>query len=352
MEPKPYLDDVGLDRFKRNMLAEFRTALENKVDKIVGKVLSSNDYTDEEKATVADLKTKMTTLLSDAQTPGSVEYITLNAMLAIIDGAPEDFNTLKEMSDWISTHEDSAATMNSNIQDNARAITALQTGKVDKETGKDLSSNDFTDADKTKLVNIYPDALKLYHNWGDFSSDTVQWIRFLKGTFDATSFQNALHIVVKTTEGIIFRDPIPPTQYSEKMDAILHIHIHFEGDYTFRALEWEYLNESVLLNDFKICIDRSSNTFACYWRKQKGYQTFESQILFQSSFGIADVQWVNEDTGAEEPTAEYESYSMVYKVHPDMISAATPTNAGLMSAADKSKLDSFEARIAALENKT
>lgn len=32
-------------------------------------------------------------------------------------------------------------------------ITAALGGKVDKETGKTLTSNDFTDADKTKLNN-------------------------------------------------------------------------------------------------------------------------------------------------------------------------------------------------------
>jgi len=40
----------------------------------------------------------------------------------IVAGAPEDFNTLKEMSDWLTEHEDSAATMNSAIQKNAEDI--------------------------------------------------------------------------------------------------------------------------------------------------------------------------------------------------------------------------------------
>ena len=34
-------------------------------------------------------------------------------------------------------------------------ITAALGGKVDKETGKQLSSNDFTDADKQKLNNAF-----------------------------------------------------------------------------------------------------------------------------------------------------------------------------------------------------
>lgn len=45
----------------------------------------------------------------------------------IVAGAPEDFNTLKEMSDWLMEHEDSAATMNSAIQKNAADISAANT---------------------------------------------------------------------------------------------------------------------------------------------------------------------------------------------------------------------------------
>ena len=50
----------------------------------------------------------------------------------VVADAPEDFDTLKEMSDWIAGHEDDAAAMNSAISDNKNAIDALQSGKADK----------------------------------------------------------------------------------------------------------------------------------------------------------------------------------------------------------------------------
>ena len=68
----------------------------------------------------------------------------------IVADAPENFDTLKEMSDWISQHEESAAAMNTAIRANATAIT----GKVDKVTGKGLSTEDFTTDEKTKLAGI------------------------------------------------------------------------------------------------------------------------------------------------------------------------------------------------------
>ena len=46
----------------------------------------------------------------------------------IIAEAPDNLNTLKEIADWISTHEDSASAMNSAILANTEAIS----GKADK----------------------------------------------------------------------------------------------------------------------------------------------------------------------------------------------------------------------------
>ena len=68
----------------------------------------------------------------------------------IVADAPEDFDTLKEMSDWISSHEESAAAMNSAIRENTTAIA----GKVDKVNGKGLSTEDYTTAEKTKLAGL------------------------------------------------------------------------------------------------------------------------------------------------------------------------------------------------------
>lgn len=58
----------------------------------------------------------------------------------LIDGAPEAYNTLKEISDYISSH-----------QDVVDALNAVIGNKVDKVSGKGLSTNDFTTALKTKL---------------------------------------------------------------------------------------------------------------------------------------------------------------------------------------------------------
>lgn len=53
---------------------------------------------------------------------GSVKKAVSDGIAEVVAGAPEDFDTLKEMSDWIDSHESSASAMNSQIQNNKKAI--------------------------------------------------------------------------------------------------------------------------------------------------------------------------------------------------------------------------------------
>lgn len=68
----------------------------------------------------------------------------------IVAGAPEDFNTLKEMSDWLTEHEDSAATMNSAIQKNASDIETANTN-ISKNTADIATANSAIQQNKTDI---------------------------------------------------------------------------------------------------------------------------------------------------------------------------------------------------------
>lgn len=95
--------------------ADVTEALANKVDKVYGKVLSSNDFTDAEKAKLAN--------------------IAAGADKTVVD------DTLKS---------DSVNPVQNRVIHNALAL------KVDKISGKGLSTNDFTDELKEKLENLTP----------------------------------------------------------------------------------------------------------------------------------------------------------------------------------------------------
>lgn len=86
---------------------------------------------------MSELKDKLTTLealgvlknyimaqlntLKNTDMPNAIS----SELAKIVAGAPEKLDTLKELSDWIATHETSAATMNSTIQSNKNNITRL-----------------------------------------------------------------------------------------------------------------------------------------------------------------------------------------------------------------------------------
>lgn len=84
-------------------------------------------------------KTAIDTLIGDAADDKNKSARTMaqEEVAKIVDGAPESFDTLKEISSWISTHSDSAVTMDNGIKANAAAIEKLNgadtvTGSVAK----------------------------------------------------------------------------------------------------------------------------------------------------------------------------------------------------------------------------
>lgn len=72
-------------------------------------------------------ETAIGVLNGDENTVGSVKKTVADKVAEIVAGAPEDLDTLKEISDWIAGHANDASAMNTAIKANSTAITALQT---------------------------------------------------------------------------------------------------------------------------------------------------------------------------------------------------------------------------------
>ena len=64
-------------------------------------------------------------LNGDKMQQGSIAKQVADAVAAIVNDAPEAYDTLKEISGWISSHTGDAATMNSQIAANTNAVAAL-----------------------------------------------------------------------------------------------------------------------------------------------------------------------------------------------------------------------------------
>lgn len=76
---------------------------------------------------VAANESAISTLNGGSNVNGSVQSTVNSRIAEVIADAPEAFDTLKEIADWIGENSDDALTMQQNIEDNADAISALQT---------------------------------------------------------------------------------------------------------------------------------------------------------------------------------------------------------------------------------
>lgn len=96
--------------------------------------------------------TKVSQLTNDSnyQTDTEVKSAVAGEVAKIVGGASADFDTLKEMEDWISGHEEGAAAMNSAIKKNAEDISS----HVSDESAH------VTEEDKKKLAGIEEGANK------------------------------------------------------------------------------------------------------------------------------------------------------------------------------------------------
>ena len=103
----------------------------------------TKNYVDTEiakKADITSIPSKVSELTNDSnyQTAEQISSTVTTEIAKVVANAPENFDTLKEMSDWIAGHEGDASAMNSAISDNKTAITSLQNSKADTSSVIDI----------------------------------------------------------------------------------------------------------------------------------------------------------------------------------------------------------------------
>ena len=124
--------------------AEARATLPTKVDKVEGKGLSTNDYTDTDKAIVDGVTSALDGKVDKVQGKGLSTNDFTDEEKTIVDGTPSALELKADKSDTYTKSEVNSALDN----------------KVDKVNGKGLSENDFTDTLKSKLDGIEAEANK------------------------------------------------------------------------------------------------------------------------------------------------------------------------------------------------
>ena len=154
-----------------------QSALNNKVDKVTGKGLSTEDYTTAEKEKLATLNN-----YNDTEVKADITKLQSNVgtLQSDVSTAKENISTLQKdvtgIKGNVSTLTQSVSTLDTTVEGLETDVTELQgtvsdveetvgtlqinlNNKVDKVQGKGLSTNDFTNTYKTKLdgLNNYDD---------------------------------------------------------------------------------------------------------------------------------------------------------------------------------------------------
>lgn len=142
--------------------AELATELSEKVDKEAGKGLSTNDFTTAEK--------------------NKLQGIQEGAQVNTVTGVKGDSETTYRTGNIEITKNNIGLGNVDNTADSDKPVsTAMRTaldGKVDKETGKGLSSNDFTTEEKNKLAGIEAGAeVNVQANWNETDQTADSFIK-------------------------------------------------------------------------------------------------------------------------------------------------------------------------------
>lgn len=127
---KQYLDFSGLVYL---ISEKIKAALNEKVDAVIGKGLSSNDFTNDYIQKIEDLLTGVTSLVQSVETLAKTGTV---------------WQALTDASD------DKILDSNGNEIEGSVILSDLRDSKVDKVPGKGLSSNDFTDEYKRKIDEL------------------------------------------------------------------------------------------------------------------------------------------------------------------------------------------------------
>ena len=132
--------------------AIMRVKINNEIIDLMLKSTAENIMVDETTTLVTKL-TEIIEAISECDSKEVFDKVISDAINALIDNAPETYNSLKKIADYISSHEDVSF-----------ALQEAVNKKVDKEDGKALSTNDFTDDLLSILNAIDPSLVHIHEN--------------------------------------------------------------------------------------------------------------------------------------------------------------------------------------------
>ena len=265
------------------------TALTNRVKTIEDDYLTSTD------------KTELTTAIATAKSE-AIETV-------LGESVDADFDTLKEVANWIQSDTTASAELVTRVTDVEKDIDSLETfvnNKVDKVSGKGLSTNDYTTSEKNKLSGIASGA--------------------------EVNVQSDWNVTDTTSDAFIKNKPTIPTKTSQLIN-----------DSGFKTTD-NNTTYSLLKSGSTITLTGSDGSTTSVTDSNTTYSNFvksgsgaKAGLVPAPSTTAGTTKYLREDGTWTTPPDTNTTYS-----------TATQSAQGLMSASDKTKLDG----IATGANKT
>lgn len=175
---------ISLDALQRLVIAPLKRLIDKKVEKVDGKGLSTNDFTNEEKEKLAGLSSVSMTgdyndLFNKPEIPSTEGLATElyvddvvtakvdTAVTNLVNSAPETLDTLGELATAMQENEEVVDALNSAISN-----------KVEKVEGMGLSTNDYTTEEKEKLAGIAEGAeVNVQADWNETDEGSAAYIQ-------------------------------------------------------------------------------------------------------------------------------------------------------------------------------
>lgn len=129
---------------------------------VQGEAVESTNKALEELAALGEVVAANTAALEvlNGEGEGSVKKAVADAVTALVDGAPEALDTLKELADWIEGDETASAALINRVAANEDAIAALQAADEDMKAYVDVHDAEVYDAVQSianlKIVSLFP----------------------------------------------------------------------------------------------------------------------------------------------------------------------------------------------------
>ena len=232
----------------------------------------------------------------------------------IVADAPEDLDTLKEMSDWISQHEDSAAAMNSTIQQNATDISTL---KNDSHTHTNKTVLDGITQVQLDKITTNETNISILKNDSHTHSNKEILDSITQEQLDKIDTHNQASSTITSMTG--YSKPLSTSSILESdtlNDAIGKLEKAMDGKSSTSHTHSSYVNQDAFSNvkvgDVTVAADSATDTLT---------------LVSGTNVTIT-------------PDATNDTITIAAK--DTTYGAATTSASGLMSAADKTKLDGID----------